>query len=353
MRFIYPIIVLIVLALSVLIFVSTSVYSDPSEEAVAFLQDIKEANLSRAVKRFGGNVCRCPAKGGWGSYLIYVSAQEPNLAFLVGHDFAMGKAVVHPLKRDSQPVLPWEKPEDTVVDIPLTFDQQKYTPLFLPLKMAYGHKMTEKEFDDFCSDPDKEAWKGFYLRLRPTLKPGALMPPEGSISPEAAMEFQALKDNKAKALSRDKESSAGAPRMRRPLKEENEDREEAPQHKDDGDESGKKSASDQKSEIQELKELFGEEAAAYIEPKDPGPVVREDGSEIPPADLEARCPRMKSTLMRLHVVRRGQLKDWTIYHFGTMDNVLIMPGGKELKLQHDRPPNYSEEKISPIFKDDK
>jgi len=310
-------------------FLCNSVYSSPADEAVAFLNDVKSGNLSRAVKRFGGNVCRCPAKGGWGSYLIYISAQEPNLAFMVGKDFSMGKAAVDRLDRKTSYVLPWEKPEDTIVDIPITFDEKKYLPLFLPLKMAYGHKMTEKEFSDFVANPDTEAWKGFYLRLRPTTEPGALRPPEGAITPDAEMEFEALKKDKIKAFD-DKKVDSEAERKEREKRE-----------------------SDSQKEIQELKELFGEEAASYIEPKDPGPVIMSDGTEMPRERVSEMLPRLKSTLMRLHVVRRGQLKDWTIYHFGMMENVMRLNDGRELKLVHDRPPGYSEEKIRPVFKDEK
>lgn len=341
MRFVYPLIVLFVFALSVIIFIATSVYSSPAEEAVAFLDDLKTGNLSRAVKRFGGNVCRCPAKGGWGSYLIYVSAQEPNLAFLVGHDFSMGKPVVHPLKKEAKHVLPWEKPEDTVVDIPLTFDKQKYQPLFLPLKMAYGHEMTEKELNEYVADPDREAWKGFYLRLRPSLQPGAIAPPRDGITPEALLEFDALRETKAKVLgSKANEKKSGT----------------ADTDSEPADEAARKGTSAQKharDEAADLRELFGEDAADYIEPKEAGKVLRADGSEVPRHEVEEKLPRLSQTLMRLHVVRRGQLKDWTIYHFGTMENEVVFPDGRKLVLEHDRPPNYSEEKIKPVFKDDK
>ena len=73
------------------------------------------------------------------------------------------------LKNNVAAAIPWQKTEDTQVDLPLTFQAVTYQPLFLPLAMAYGQKMKESEFNEFLKDPDNGAWKGLTLRLRPGL----------------------------------------------------------------------------------------------------------------------------------------------------------------------------------------
>src|SRR6202042_1443822 len=102
-------------------------------------------------------------------YLIYVSGQEPNLACITGHQFSIAGAKTTPITNDKQSFVPWEKPEDRIVDVQVSFDPKIYQPLFLPLPMAYEKKMTEQELNQFLRDPDKDAWKGFTLRLRPSL----------------------------------------------------------------------------------------------------------------------------------------------------------------------------------------
>lgn len=310
MRFLYPLIALTVFALSCSIWISTAVFTNPADEARSFLSDVSSGDLGKSVRHFGGNSCRCPAKGGWGSYLIYVSAQEPNLAFLVGHPFEMGASTSSQMQSAStqKSVVPWEKPEDVAVDIPITFDEKKYQPLFLPLPMAYGQPMTDKEWKEFLADPDKDAWKGFTLRFRPSLKQGVLVAAKNTISDETRNEFEALKE-----AEKAKEEEGG------------------------GDPFASKETS-----AEEMKTLFGDDAMIYTQPKDAGAVKDEAGKEIPMEDLEKQLPRLKTATMRLHIVRRGQLKDWTVYHFGLMDPVLQLPDGRTIKLKHDRRPSSEE-----------
>ena len=54
MRFLYPAIILFVFALSMGLLVMNTVFVSPKEEALAFLDNVKHGDLSRAVKRFGG-----------------------------------------------------------------------------------------------------------------------------------------------------------------------------------------------------------------------------------------------------------------------------------------------------------
>lgn len=322
MRFIYPAIILSVFALSMCLLVMNTVFVSPKEEAFAFLDNLKHSELSRAVKRFGGNVCRCPAKGGWGSYLIYVSAQEPNLAFTVGKNFSYSEPTIHKVNHPQKKAVTvfWETPEDTVVDVPVKFEKND-RPYFLPLKMAYGYKMTEEELNAFSRAPDHEAYKGFYLRLRPSIEKDAILPPRGAISEEAELEFQAILKDKSRLLKKDKDA----------LELERRQNERA---------------------AQELREMFGEEAADYVEPKDAGPVVKADGSEMSRQDIDKLLPRLNNCLIRLHVVRKGQLRDWTIFHFAVIANVMDMPDGTQLKLKHSQPPGYTMDEVRPQLKED-
>ncbi len=300
MRFAYPLLFILLAIISASTWIYSLTFADPKDEAITFLTDIKSGNLAKSVKHFGGNVCRCPAKGGWGSFLIYQSGQEPNLAFMTGHDFEIGRPTSTPMDNTKPYLIPWERPEDFAVDVPVSFKPTNYSPVFLPLPMAYGKKMTEAEFDKFLQDPDNDAWKGFTLRFRQSLKPGSIAPSTEPMPPEAATEFEALQKGGGKKAEEEK----------LPPKESTDDA---------------------------IKEALGADAAEYLHPKDAGPVVRADGTVIPEEQIEARLPRLKSATLRLHVVRRGQIKDWTIYHFGLMDPVLV-ENTKEILLKHDRRP---------------
>ena len=321
MRFIYPAIVLSVFALSMVLLVMNTVFVSPKEEAFAFLENVRDKDLTRAVKRFGGNVCRCPAKGGWGSYLIYVSAQEPNLAFTVGRKFSWSEPTIHKVNhpKKSKSVVFWEQAEDTVVDVPVKFEKSD-RPYFLPLKMAYGYKMTEDELNEFAKDPDHEAYKGFYLRLRPSIEKDAIQPAKGAISEEAELEFQALIKDKSRLLKKDKDA----------IEIERRQNEQA---------------------AQELREMFGDEAANYVEPKDAGPVVKADGTEMSRQEIEKLLPRLDSCLIRLHVVRKGQLREWTIFHFAVIANVLDLADGNQMKMKHSQAPGYSMDEVRPVLKE--
>jgi hypothetical protein len=306
MRFAYPLLIVLLVILIGTSWISTVMFADPKDEAIAFLKDVQSGGLARSVRHFGGNACRCPAKGGWGSYLVYISGQEPNLAFLTGHQFSLGQPKATPIANKLTTMLPWEKPEDFAVDIPITFDPKVYSPLFLPLSTAYGQPISESTLQKFLSDPDKDAWKGFTLRFRPGLQTGAIAPPSEPLPPEAANEFEALKKDRPGDTEKEREHASHTGQM---------------------------------STEDAVRQALGAEALLYLVPKDAGPIMLPDGSKMPIAQVESQLPRLKSAIMRLHVVRRGQLKDWTIYHFGLMEPVLTLADGKDFKLTHDHRPN--------------
>jgi hypothetical protein len=265
----------------------------PQKEAMSFLSDLRDGNLGKAVRHFGGNTCRCPAKGGWGSYLVYASGQEPNLAFLVGHQFMASMPRVTFMKNDRSYILPWEKPEDSSVDVDIDFATTNYKPFFLPLPLAYGKDMSNKDFEAFVADPSKDAERGFTLRLRPSLYPNAIKTDKRTISPESKNEFRALEDLFDSGKSTEKI--------------------EYPQV-------------DQKM----IKEALGESALEFITPKDMGNVLGEDGKPLPLEKIGPLMPRLVKTTIRMHIVRAGKLEGWTVFHFKFIDSDLVEQDNRKM-----------------------
>ncbi|CAN5214719.1 hypothetical protein BH11CYA1_BH11CYA1_17790 [soil metagenome] len=276
--------------------------SDPRRHASLFVKHIQENDFAKVVEGFGGNVCRCPAKLGWVSYLIYGSGEEPNLACLMGHSFETAAPEVKAMKSDTKNYSMLDKPEDYQVTIPLTFNS--YRPLFLPLDMAYGYDMTAEQFEKFLADPDADSWKGLTLRMRPSLKTGTVDQPEAS---KNLVNRQRAEQERAE-LKRSNQT-------KRP------------------DQSALEA------------ELLGE-AARYNMPKDAGAVKQLDGTTLSKEAVVARLPRLKSARLRLHMVRRDPRQPFTVFHFVISDPVLCFDvngkgsenSAKDIVLKNFRPP---------------
>ncbi len=305
MRFAFPALAITVFLITCTVLFNTFSNADPRDETGRFLRDVRSGDYKKSVKHFGGNACRCPAKGGWVSYLVYASGEEPNLAFIMGKDFELGNSKFQkiPTQSDAKSIVPWEKPEDVVVDVPIVFSKG-YQPLFLPLPMAYGQSMTEGELNEFLADPDKDAWKGLTLRMRPSLKPGLMERPKES------QEIEYRPTEKLRGVDATESGSFGVT-------------------------VDTPSAESETEKI--LLEALGKDALVYLHPKDPGAVKTPAGLTVSDEQVEAKLPRIKSVLLRLHVVRRGQLKDWTVYHIGVTEPVLKI-GDKEVVLKNFLPP---------------
>lgn len=315
MRFVYPLLMFLALGIVLAIFVSENLKADPNKTMGAFVDAVRSGDYRKAVNQFGGNACRCPAKGGWVSYLIYSSSQEPNLAFMTGHPFEYKAGAAKPIESSDEAKkgsVPWEAPQDVVIDVAIKFDSNKYRPLFLPVFMAYGKEMSEAEFEAFLKDPDAEAWKGFTLRLRPSLVKGAIERPEAS---------KGIKYNPTESLGREPESKDKA-------------------------KTGKEENYVYAPMEDMIRETLGEEGVLYLHPRDPGTVLKEDGSKLAPSKIEERLPRLSRCNLRMHVVRRGQLKQWTVYHVAITDPVLETADGQELVLDNYRP-RYDNDKWNP------
>jgi len=240
--------------------------ASPSKEALSFLSDIQSGNLSKTVRHFGTNVCHCPKKKGWGAYLAYQTDEEPNLAFLLGHPFAIGEINTKQVPSPPQAShgIPWEHPEDYIVNVQLKFDKNKYSPLFLPLPMSYGKTMTWQEVENFVQNPAADYWKSFSLRLRSGLDKDAIKFDPSTIDPYAPAEFKFVTPQK----------------------------------------------------------IANKDLSWYITPKDAGAVVLPDGSKITTVKLAQVLPRLSSTTLQLKIVRLGNLQPWTVAGFELVNSTL-------------------------------
>jgi hypothetical protein len=285
----------------------------PVKYAKQFLNRLQDGDYKLAVTSFGGNLCRCPADLGWVSYLVYESNEDPNLAFTMGKRFVRGniafKKMQSAVGKDKQTLL--ERPEDYEVDVPVSFDPLIYAPYFLPLDMAYGLPFKSTDLDNFLADPDRESWKSFSLRLRPSLAAGTVTMPA-----EARAQIDSYVRDKKK---REQEKAAG-------------------NHVEP-------SQSETAREL--VKEALAESAdSKYLKVKDASAVIAADGKQLSENEVAMRLPRLKSALLRLHMVRRDPVQPFTVFHFVVSDPVLLIPqvegtkvsGYKELVLKNFKPP---------------
>jgi hypothetical protein len=262
----------------------------PDKEAVSFLADIQSGNASKVVRHFGTNVCHCPKKKGWGAYLAYQTDEEPNLAFLLGHPFS----IVHINKRaiasspQARHGVPWEAPEDYLVNVQIGFDKSKYSPYFVPLAMAYGKTMTNEELDNFLAHPEYEFWKSFSLRLRSGLETDAIKFDTGNIDQDVTAEFKFL-GPKAEEL-KDKQTS------------------------------------------KQISKEIGKEKSWYLAPKDAGAIIMPSGTIIKAGQISNKLPRLISTVIQLKVVRSAKMQPWSIAEFALKYPVLEKSNGQFVKL---------------------
>jgi hypothetical protein len=304
MKFANPSLILIPILIAGGIWAISLTSSTPQKTAKEFLEVLQSGNLSRAVEFFDLNNCQCVAKGGWGSYLIYQSGHDPNLAFLVGHRFRIGELRLVPIQRKWKPALPGTQPESSIVNILLEFDPHEYSPLFLPLPLAYGSDMSWNDFKKFTSDPANGMGRGFTLRLRPSLKPGSIKTNLATIDPRARARFAALDGEPASAAQG--QPATGAPPM------------------------------DKESSAQDLLvKALKQQNSKYYAPRDAGKVLK-DGVAVPFETLEKELPRLKSTILSVNFSRSGALHNWSIFRFAFMQPTFLDEHGKVFDLAPSR-----------------
>lgn len=243
----------------------TSQKSDPRVRVKEFLTQLQKGHLKEAKEYFGGGPCPCRISGGWISYLLYRSGQEPNLAFLTGRKFSLDEYLVGRETIDARD----KTKRNLRLDVPITFSRED-RPLFLPLQMAFGSKMNEQELIAFASMPESEWWKGFSLRLRPALSKRAIDPPAiAQIDPKTVSAM---------------ESEFG--------------------------------------ETEQLIQLLGSDVTEFLTPRDAGSVNRADGSYLSERQVEAMLPRLGHLTMSFYLSRQEPSPVWYISNCKPTDPVI-------------------------------
>jgi hypothetical protein len=252
---------------------SEMVNADPADEAKKFLRLVEAGNYRQALSEFGDNTCHCAPKGGYVAYLRYDTANDPSLAFLLGQKFEAGKATVKKLPFNGEAyMMPWDKPEDVAVYVPITFDDPATRPYFLPMDMAFGNEMPESEVKAFESAPDKDWWRAFTLRLRSRLTADVIEkvpPPKSNLEAEQPSEAPA--------------------------------------------------------------DLIPPELAKYQHPGEAANVKLSDGKTVPAQQVAGDLPRLQSAIIGFKIVRAGVWHRWAIKKLGVMEPVIVS-GGKTFKL---------------------
>lgn len=249
----------------------TKAHEPPTEAATQFLRTLQQGDVESALREFGDNTCHCAPEGGYIAYLQAESGYDPNLSFLLGKPFKLGEMKTETLPYNGEKYLmPWDKPEDQLVYVPLEFDAAA-RPYFLPTDMAYGYEISDADLKAFEKDPTALWKRGFTLRLRSKLEPGVI----------------GQRDPRAKKTEAERMAADG---------------------------------------------LLPKEYLRYLHPKDAAGVKVGDKVE-PATSFASELPRLKAITIGMKVVRRGLLSRWAVKKAGFGDPVLIMPDGKEISLK--------------------
>jgi hypothetical protein len=263
----------IILIITVCLLLTSQSSEQPTDEAVTFLTKLKSGDVEASVAEFGDNTCHCAPVGGYINYLRYESDENPNYAFLLGQKFSIGqpRQIELPFNGEKY-LLPWDRPEDRGVFVPISFDNAQTRPYFIPLDTAYGYTIDNTDLEKFLNDPAEGYRKGFCLRLREQLGPGFIKP------------YVKGQKNQSEA---DKLAEKG---------------------------------------------LLPPEMLRYLHPADPGQVKASDGKLAPISASAERLPRLKSMILGMKVVRRGWFKRWSVKKIGLEEAVIALPGGKDITL---------------------
>lgn len=249
--------------------------TDPIMVSQEFLAKIAQGDIQKAKTFFGGR-CPCTISGGWISYLIYKSGQEPNLAFLEGAHFSTGHICKGPEIPDSHDL----QRKKCLVTIPLTFSGNDRL-FFLPVKMAFGNTMEKSELLQFSDNPEKDWQKGFTLRLRPSISKGVI-------------------DHGVAAETKNANSSL---------------------------------ASTYEKHSQDLVRLLGDEIAIFFTPADAGAVIRDDKTLLQQQEVEQILPRVYKVNVNLLLVQKNNTPYWSITQHKITGPILQIPNGNMMTLK--------------------
>ncbi len=275
-----PILVKLILSafvIAVVGIVIVTVGSDPcTDVANIFLKQLKEGESSSIVNLMGENTCHCQPRGGYIAYFKYESGENDNMAYLFKHPFKTGDMsvkAVPTVEKIKGGHLPWEKPESTEVDMPITFDKESYSPVFIPMDMAFGIPVKQEVIESFAKDPSKDFARDLTIRLRPSLAKG-LIPPVQPKDPKKEAEYMA----------------------------------------------------------DLYLEMLPPEEAKYVKPTDAADVITADGKAHPASEFEKLLPHLKRATLRLYMGRRGVLQRWAVKKARLKDPVFELADGKDMAL---------------------
>jgi hypothetical protein len=273
MRSFYILILLSIFFVSTIAIFSEEINAKAQSEAIVFINKLKAGNTDEILKEFGDNTCHCAPEGGYISYLKYESGHDPNLAFLLGHPFQNNSLKEVKLKENQPYLLPWDKPESVYIYVPIIFDPNVYSPLFIPLDMAYKKEISEAQLNTFLKDPSYDWQKAFTLRLRPTLASNLIGKP--LINDRLENQIKLTSTN-GKTIDK-----------------------------------------------------------TYFYPQDASAIALKNGGSIPAKQMVNMFPKLKSVVLRLKIVRRGLLRPWTINKIAIEKGQILTATGKELDLNRD------------------
>lgn len=147
--------------------------------AESFLRQLQRGDVERAKRLLDDPRYRSEPRGGTNAYFTYESGYEPNLAFLVGQPFVVGRASETTQRSD------WYLLDGTLyatVTLPLTFAADDRRPWVLPLSTAFGRPMAFADFLKFAADPERYP-QHLTLRFRRGLGPGRVRRPAPTVAP--------------------------------------------------------------------------------------------------------------------------------------------------------------------------
>ncbi len=239
---------------------SSLAFGGPEPPAREFVESVQKGDLARAKQLLESPRFRSVPLGGDDAYFIYESAHQPNLAFLVGHPFEVGRVSVTTERSD------WYLIDGTLyatVTFPLRFRAARYQPFVLPPYLAFGRPMTSDQLTSYLDAPDRYP-ADFTLRLRPGIEPGLI----------------------------------GAPRA--PM----------PQVKAPPPPPGPPGA--QPLAAPRTAGFASYPGLGVAVPRDTGPVLLPSGEALPRQQLEALLPRLDTITLEVYLVRRGRLAAWRV-----------------------------------------
>ncbi|PWU00581.1 MAG: hypothetical protein C5B53_03855 [Candidatus Melainabacteria bacterium] len=300
MKLANPVLILILALVFLGVLALQVVSGSPRTEALTFVDALQSGNLPRAVGHFDANTCRCSAKGGWGSYLVYQSGQEPNVAFLVGRKFQVGEPKITALDKKGNSGALWLQAERAIVDLTLEFDPKQYSPMLLPVPLAYGMNMTLAEFKKFIDDPGNGMGRGLSLRLRRGLKPGDIKPDLDNLDEKTKARFSFTRFSTS-----DYQRGPGT--------------------------------IDTDTAERYLRMASLAHPGKSIVPMDAARVLDSKNNPVPIETLEKQLPRLKSIVLSLALNHNGPLNNWMIARLALLDPVFTEENGtKEVDLARNK-----------------